>query len=58
MPSFAQAAGPVAIRPGAEAPEDECFRFAWLLRREAFLEFGCDPDGVLSDEADGLGFGR
>ncbi len=55
---FTQAAGPVAIRPVAEALKDERFCVAWRLRHEGFLGFGCDPDGVLSDEADGFGFRR
>jgi len=47
-----------AVHPIAEALEDECFHFAWLLRREAFLRFGYDPDAVFSEKADEDGFGK
>lgn len=43
---FTQAAGLVAIHPIAHACADEYCWFAWQLRREAFLRFGYDPDGV------------
>jgi hypothetical protein len=45
---FTQAAGLVAIHPITEALKDEYFYFAWLLRRESFLRFNYDPDGVSS----------
>lgn len=44
------------MHPIAEALKDEHFRFAWLLRREAFLRFGYDPDAVFSDNVDEYGF--
>ena len=53
---FTQSAGLVAIHPIAEALKDEYLYFAWLLRHEAFLRFGYDPDAVLSERADGYGF--
>ena len=49
-------AGLVAIHPIAEALKDEYFYFAWLLRHEAFLRFGYDPDAVLSEKTGGYGF--
>lgn len=49
-------AGLVAIHPVAEALKDEHSRFAWLLRREVFLRFGYDPDGVFCGAVDELGF--
>jgi len=55
---FTQAAGLVAIHPVAEALKDECYHFAWLLRREAHLRFGYDPDAVFSGRTDECGFGR
>jgi phenylalanine-4-hydroxylase len=51
-----QAAGLVAIHPIAEALKDEYFYFAWMLRHEAFLKFGYDPDAVFSEKVDELGF--
>ncbi len=51
-----QAAGLVAIHPVAEALKDEYSCFAWLLRREAFLRFGYDPDMVFCGAVDGRGF--
>ena len=53
---FTQAAGLVAIHPVAEALKDEYFYVAWRLRREAFLRFGYDPDGVFSEHIDEYGF--
>ena len=53
---FTQAAGLVAIHPIAEALKDEYFCFAWLLRREAFVRFDYDPDGVSSKSTDEHGF--
>ena len=53
---FTKSAGLVAIHPVAEAPGGECFYFAWLLRHEAFLRFGYDPDAALSGRAGGRGF--
>ena len=48
--------GLTATHPVAEALADEDFRFAWLLRREAFLRFGYDPDAVFSERIDERGF--
>jgi len=53
---FTQSAGLAAVHPITEALKDEYFYFAWLLRHEAFLRFGYDPDGVFSDKADEHGF--
>jgi hypothetical protein len=53
---FTQAAGLVAIHPIAHACAEEYFWFAWQLRREAFLRFGYDPDGVFSVRTDSMGF--
>jgi hypothetical protein len=55
---FTQAAGLAAMHPIAEALKDEHPHFAWLLRREAHLRFGYDPDGVFSERTDEYGFGR
>jgi len=55
---FTQAAGLVAVHPIAEALKDEHPHFAWLLRREAHLRFGYDPDGIFSEKIDEYGFGR
>jgi len=41
-----------------EALKDEHPHFAWLLRREAHLRFGYDPDGVFSEGIDEYGFGK
>ena len=53
---FTQSAGLVAIHPIAEALKDEYFYFTWLLRYEAFLRFGYDPDAVFSEKAGECGF--
>jgi len=53
---FTQSAGLVAIHPVAEALKDEYFYFAWLLRYEAFLRFGYDPDAVFSEKTGEYGF--
>ena len=53
---FTQPAGLFAIHPIAEALKDEYFYFAWLLRHEAFLRFGYDPDAVFSEKTDEYGF--
>jgi len=53
-----RSAGLVAVHPIAEPPRDECFRFAWLLGREAFLRFAYDPDTVFSEKIDERGFGK
>ena len=53
---FTQSAGLFATRPVAEAPRDEYFHFARLLRHEAFLRFGCDPGAVFSGETYEYGF--
>lgn len=45
---FSQAAGLVSIHPVADALADECAYFAWLLRKESFVRFDFDPDGVFS----------
>jgi hypothetical protein len=55
---FTQAAGLAAVHPVAEALKDEYPHFAWLLRREAHLRFGYDPDGIFSEKTDEYGFGR
>jgi len=55
---FTQAAGLVAIHPIAEALKDEYPHFAWLLRREAHLRFGYDPDAVFSGKVGEYGFGK
>jgi hypothetical protein len=49
---FTEAAGLVAIHPIADALADEVPYFAWLLRLEAFKQFGFDPDGVFRGEGD------
>jgi hypothetical protein len=51
-----QPAGLVAVHPVAEAPKDDCFHSAWLLRYEAFLRFDYDPDAVFSEKAGECGF--
>jgi hypothetical protein len=43
-----QSAGLVAIHPIADQMCDEFPAFSWLLRGEAFLRFGYDPDIVFS----------
>lgn len=43
---FTQAAGLVAVHPVAHALADELAYFAWLLRYEAYVRFGFDPDKV------------
>jgi len=53
---FTQTAGLVAIHPIAEALKDEYFYVAWMLRHEAFLRFGYDPDRVFCDMIDEYGF--
>jgi len=53
-----QAPGLLATCPVAEAPGDEYFYFAWLLRHEAFLRFNYDPDAVFSEKVDERGFGK
>lgn len=45
---FTQSAGLVAAHPVADALVDEFPFFAWLLRAQAYLRFGYDPDGVFS----------
>lgn len=45
---FSQAAGLVSIHPIADAIAGECAFFAWLLRKESFVRFAFDPDGVFS----------
>jgi hypothetical protein len=45
---FTDSAGLVAIHPIADALADETAFFAWLLRYEAFLRFGFDPDNVFT----------
>jgi hypothetical protein len=52
--SFTEAAGLVAVYPVADALADELAYFAWLLRYEAFIRFGFDPDGVFTSRP---GFG-
>jgi hypothetical protein len=53
---FTQAAGLVAVHPVADALADSNAYFAWLLRAEAFLRFGHDPDKVLAPLAPSNGF--
>lgn len=53
---FTQSAGLVAIHPLADAASDEYPSFAWLLRAQAFLRFGYDPDAVFAPPTDALGF--
>ena len=53
---FTQSAGLVAMHPIAHALADEYFYFAWLLRHEAFLRFGYDPDNVFAKKIDAYGF--
>ena len=43
---FTDSAGLVAIHPVADALADEIAYFAWLLRYEAYVRFGFDPDNV------------
>ena len=38
------------------ALKDEYSYFAWLLRYEAFLRFGYDPEAVFSEKVDESGF--
>lgn len=47
---FTEAAGLVAVHPIANALADEVPYFAWFLRREAFVRFEFDPDGVFGTE--------
>ncbi len=53
---FTQSAGLVAVHPIADSLADEFPFFTWLLRAEAFVKFGYDPDRVFSTEVDGYGF--
>lgn len=53
---FTQSAGLVAIHPIADQMCDEYPFFSWLLRAEAYLRFGYDPDGVFSHGQDEYGF--
>jgi hypothetical protein len=53
---FSQSAGLVAVHPIADAVCDECPALTWLLRAQAFLRFGYDPDGVFTAEQDSFGF--
>jgi hypothetical protein len=53
---FTQSAGLVAVHPVADALVDELPFFAWLLRAQAYLRFGYDPDGVFSLAHDEYGF--
>jgi hypothetical protein len=53
---FTQSAGLVAAHPIADALVDEFPFFAWLLRAQAYLRFGYDPDGVFSSARDEYGF--
>lgn len=43
---FTHSAGLVSVHPIADALADELPYFAWLLRYEAYLRFGFDPDNV------------
>lgn len=53
---FTEAAGLVAVHPVADALADEVPYFTWLLRREAFLLFGFNPDNILFNSSeDGIG---
>jgi hypothetical protein len=47
---FSEAAGLVAAHPVADSLADEFSYFAWLLRQEAFMRFGFDPDGVFNTD--------
>lgn len=49
---------PRAKHPVARALKDEYFYFTWLLRHEAFLRFGYDPDAAFSEKVDERGFRR
>lgn len=53
---FTQSAGLVAAHPVADALGDEFPFFAWLLRGQAYVRFGYDPDGVFSAGRDDYGF--
>ena len=53
---FTQSAGLLMTCPVAEALKDECFLSAWLLRYEAFLRFGYDPDAVFTEKTGECGF--
>ena len=53
---FTQSAGLVAAHPVADALVDEFPFFTWLLRADAYLRFGYDPDGVFSAVRDEYGF--
>lgn len=46
---FTQSAGLVAIHPVADALYAEDPTFAELLRKESFIRFGYDPDGLFSN---------
>ncbi len=48
---FTEAAGLVAIHPVADALADDLAYCAWLLRHEAYLRFGFDPDRVFGTES-------
>lgn len=45
---FTHSAGLVAIHPVADALADEVPYFAWLLRQEAYIRFGFDPDEIFA----------
>ena len=53
---FTQSAGLVAAHPIADALFDEFPIFSWILRAQAFIRFGYDPDRVFCNENDELGF--
>ena len=53
---FTQSAGLVAVHPIADALSDEFPFFAWLLRAQAYIRFGYDPDCALSSKVNSLGF--
>lgn len=53
---FTQSAGLVAAHPVADALVDEFPFFTWLLRADAYLRFGYDPDAVFSAAIDDYGF--
>src|SRR5437773_315903 len=53
---FTQSAGLVAAHPIGDAVVDEFPFFAWLLRAQAYIRFGYDPDGAFSSSRDEYGF--
>ena len=53
---FTQSAGLIAAHPVADALVDEFPFFTWLLRAQAYLRFGYDPDSAFGKPRDEYGF--